>query len=116
MSDPLPAELLAAGEVPQGTEFNYTMALTPAGARLFKNLGADMGLKDHPFNIVRKNGKTYYEVAIPFKALGGKPKRFGFVVFDNNYTNLKSAPYCLDFTDNWSARNGDSKLKTLKFE
>lgn len=116
VSDPMPAELLAAGEVPQGTEFNYTMALTPAGPRLYKNLGADMGLKDHPFNIVRKNGKTYYEVAIPFKALGGKLKRFGFVVFDNNYTNLKSAPYCLDFTDNWSARNGDSKLKTLKFE
>ena len=56
-----------------------------------------------------------YEAAFPFAELGGRPARFGFVVFDNNYVGRKSAPYWLEFSPGIAGGMDASKLKLIQY-
>ena len=49
------------------------------------------------------------------KAVGGKATRFGFVIFNNNWKTMKSAPYHLDFSEGITNGFDDTKLKVLKY-
>jgi hypothetical protein len=105
--------LKEAGKEPK-SEFNYAVALTPQGTRLYK-FGKDSGLKEYPAKVTRNGNTTFYEVSIPWKAIGGKAKRFGFVVFNNNWSTKASAPYYLYFTEGVASGADDTKLKVLDY-
>ena len=102
------------GKIPY-SEFNFGLALTPNGTQLVKFLGKDRGLKNYPAKVTRKGNITFYEVAVPWKAVGGKATRLGFVVFNNNWKTMKSAPYHLDFSEGITNGFDDTKLKVLKY-
>ena len=104
----------AAGGKPV-SEYNFGLALTPHGTMLVKYLGKDRGLKDYPAKVTRTGNTTFYEAAIPWKAIGGKAKRFGFVVTNNDWQTVASAPYHLDFTEGICGGLDDTKLKVLKY-
>lgn len=116
LGHPAPAELNHPTEPVQRSPLNFGAALTSTGPELVKYLGIDPGKKDHPVNVTRRNGRTFYEVCIPFKALGGKPDRFGFVVFDNNYVTKKTAPYWLQFSPGVAGTADPAKLKQLQYQ
>ena len=97
------------------TSFNYGAALTEKGPVIVKYRGKDSGIKDLPINITRQNNITFYEICIPFKDLGGKPDRFGFVIFDNNYPTLRRAPYWLEHSGGIAGGEDESKLKNLLY-
>ena len=98
-------------------EHNYCVALTGKGVEYCKMLGADSGAVKYPARVTRKNGKTLYEIAVPFKAFGGiLPRRFGFVVFDNNYPALKNAPYWLEFSPGVTSHKDASHLRLLDWK
>ena len=97
------------------SEYNYGLALTEKGTRLVKYIGKDSGIKDYPAKVTRTGGVTFYEVAIPWKAIGGRARRFGFVLFDNNWQTMKSAPYYLAFSEGIAGGADDTRLKTLKY-
>ena len=78
--------------------------------------GKESGKKDFPLQITRKNNKTFYEIGIPYKALGGKPNRFGFVIFDNNYSTKRFAPYWLEYCQGVAGGADASKLKQLIYQ
>ena len=106
---------LKADEV-KSSEYNFGLALTEKGVQLMKYLGKDAGLVKYPANVTRKNGITRYEVVIPWSAVGGKAKHFGFVVFDNNSKANKTAPYRLEFSPGVTGSKADSsKLKVLQY-
>jgi hypothetical protein len=104
----------AAGGKPV-SEYNFGLALTAHGAQLVKYLGKTNGLKNYPARVTRKGNETFYEVAIPWNAIGGKAKRFGFVVINNNWKTAGSAPYHLDFSEGICGGFDDTKLKVLKY-
>ena len=97
-----------------GVEFGA--ALTGRGPVLFQFGGKDPGAKSWPVKVTRKNGRTLYEIAIPFRALGGRPKRFGFVIFDNNFKEKAKAPYWLQFSDGIAGGTDPCKLKMLQYQ
>jgi len=112
----LPKEFRSVSDLDPGTVFNFCAALTAKGPEYRKMNGPDAGLKPYPAAITRKNGRTFYEIAVPFKALGGRPKRFGFVVFDNNYPELKIAPYWLEFSPGVTSHKDPSHLRLLEWK
>ena len=97
------------------SEYNFGLALTAHGTQLVKYLGKTNGLKNYPARVTRKGNETFYEVAIPWNAIGGKAKRFGFVVINNNWKTAGSAPYHLDFSEGICGGFDDTKLKVLKY-
>ena len=105
--------LMGTGKEPK-SDFNYAVALTPQGTRLYK-FGKDSGLKEYPAKVTRNGNTTFYEVSIPWKAIGGKAKRFGFVVFNNNWSTKSSAPYYLYFSEGIANGADDTKLKMLDY-
>ena len=111
-----PKEFRSHSDRDSGTVFNYCAALTAKGLEYRKMNGPDAGLKQYPAEITRKNGKTFYEIAVPFKVFGGFPKRFGFVVFDNNYPELKIAPYWLEFSPGVTSHKDPSHLRLLDWK
>ena len=115
MGNPVPHELNHPGEEVRRSLLNFGMALTRNGPELVKFLGKDAGLKNYPVKITRRNNRTFYELSIPFSALGGKPDRFGFVIFDNNYVTKKSSPYRLEFSSGVVGSVDSSKLKQLQY-
>ena len=116
MKDPVPGSVRTPAEKADRTMFNYGIGLTPTGSLLAKFLGSDAGICRFPGLAVRKNNRTYYEVAIPFKALGGRPRRFGFVIFDKNDPAQADPPYHLAFSGGITGAGDDSLLKTLIYE
>ena len=115
--DFLPMEFRPLKDLLLRSQFNYCMALTGKGLQICKLAGRDAGLKKFPAKITRKNGKTLYELAVPFKTFGGKrPVRFGFVVFDNNYRTLARAPYWLEFSPGVTSGKDSSYLKLLNWQ
>ncbi|MBE6392503.1 MAG: hypothetical protein E7044_00380 [Lentisphaerae bacterium] len=96
-------------------EYNFGLALTAHGTQLVKYLGKECGLKTYPARVTRKGNETFYEAAIPWSAIGGKATRFGFVIFNNNWKTMKSAPYHLDFSEGITNGFDDTKLKVLKY-
>ena len=112
---PVPAELNHPTEPVQRSPLNFGAALTSSGPELVKYLGDDRGKKVYPINITRRNNRTFYEICIPFKALGGRPDRFGFVIFDNNYVTKKTAPYMLQFSPGVVGKADPAGLKQLHY-
>ena len=106
--------LAESGKKPQ-SPYNFALALTPQGTRLVKLLGKDSGIKDYPAVVTRNGNTTFYEVAIPWQAINGKARRFGFVVFNNNWATRNSAPYHLDFSEGITNGADDTKLKVLRY-
>ena len=96
------------------SEYNFGLALSPQGPRLMKFLGNDRGLKNYPANVTRSGDTTFYEVAIPWNEVGGRVKRFGFVVFNNDWPTVERAPYYLAFSDGVVGQN-DAKLKVVQY-
>ena len=90
--------------------------MTPQGVQLVKFLGKDRGIKDYPAKVVRQGNTTVYEVAVPWSAVGGRAKRFGFVVFDNNNPAQAEAPYRLELTPGIAGGADSSKLAQLVYE
>ncbi len=90
--------------------------MTPKGIQLVKLLGNDAGIKDYPAKVTRKGSLTCYEVAIPWKAVGGKAKRFGFLVWDNNSPSHASAPYRVELTPGIAGGADSSKLAKVEYE
>ena len=78
--------------------------------------GKDAGIKDYPAKVEREGNTTRYEVAIPWSAVGGKAKRFGFLVFDNNNPAQSSAPYWLELTPGIAGGQDSSKLAKVVYE
>ena len=109
------AGLLAEPGRKARSQFNFGLALTAQGPQLVKYLGSDKGLKDFPAKVTRNGNTTFYEVAVPWQAIGGKAKRFGFVVFDNNWPTAASAPYYLAFSDGIAGGADDTRLKVLDY-
>ena len=105
-----PSALLSDAEPRERSEYSFGLALTPKGPRLVKFHGADAGIKDYPANVTRRDGITRYEVAIPWNAVGGRAKRFSFLVMDNNSPTFASAPYWLEFTPGIAGGADSSKL------
>ena len=77
---------------------NFGIALSAKGPMAANLVDPPKGTGSIRFNVTRKDGQTFYEAAFPFKELGGRPARFGFVIFDNNYVSRKNAPYWLEFS------------------
>ena len=92
------------------SEYNFGLALTAKGVQLVKFLGKDAGIKEYPAKVFRKGNTTVYEVAIPWSAVGGRAKRFGFLVVDNNSPTHASAPYRLEYTPGIAGGADSSKL------
>ena len=113
--DFVPRELRSAAEAGGGVFLTYGIALTPQGPVAAKFAGDDRGVKSLPVNVTRRNGRTFYEAAIPFKELGGRPSRFGFVIFDNNCVSKKSAPYWLEFSSGIAGGQDPGKLKLIQY-
>ena len=113
--DFVPRELRNSAETGGAPLLNYGIALASAGPVAVKFIGDDRGVKSLPVNVVRKNGRTFYEAAIPFRELGGRPSRFGFVIFDNNYVTRKSAPYWLEFSSGIAGGMDPGKLKLIQY-
>ena len=98
------------------SEYNFGLALTPKGTVLVKYGGKDSGIRDYPAKVTRTGNTTFYEAAIPWKAVNGRPLRFGFVVTNNNWPTVKTAPYRLEFCPGVMGRSDDTKLNILKFK
>ena len=99
------------------SHFNYCVALSGSKVYYCKMGAPGAGVKNYPARVTRKNGKTFYEICIPFKVFGSaRPKRFGFVVFDNNYPALKIAPYWLEFSPGVTSHKDSSYLKLLDWK
>lgn len=113
--DAAPSALYYPDPAPR-TTFNYGAGLTSKGSVLVKYRGKNQGKKDFPLNITRKDGITFYEICIPFKELGGKPTRFGFVVFDNNYPTKRFPPYWLEHSGGIAGGEDESQLKHLLYQ
>jgi hypothetical protein len=65
---------------------NYGLALTGKGIRYCKHLGKS-GFRNFPANVTRKDGITFYEVAVPWSDTGitpfaGQSVRFSLVIFN----------------------------------
>ena len=116
LTDYPPSSMLAQSEKKPSSEYNFGLALTSKGVQLVKFLGKDAGVKDDPAKVFRKGNTTLYEVAIPWKAVGGKAKRFGFVVWDNNSPTHASAPYRLEYTPGIAGGIDSSKLAKVIYE
>ena len=112
----VPSELLTVQESKSRELLSFGAALTVRGPVLFQFGGKNPGAKSWPVKVTRKNGRTFYEVAIPFRALGGRPKRFGFVIFDNNSKDKAKAPYWLQFSDGIAGGTDPCKLKMLQYQ
>jgi len=111
-----PSALLSDAEPRAKSEYNFGLALTTKGPQLVKFHGKDAGVKDYPANITRRDGITRYEAAIPWAAVGGKAKRFGFVIFDNNNPTQTSAPYWLELAPGIAGGADSSKLAKVVYE
>ncbi|MBO4491042.1 MAG: hypothetical protein J5944_06755 [Lentisphaeria bacterium] len=114
--DHRPSCLLNDTEPKEVSEFNFGLALTPKGVQVVKLGGKDPGIKDFPASVVREGNTTRYEVAVPWSAVGGKAKRFGFLVWDNNDPVHSSAPYRLEFTPGIAGGADSSKLARVEYE
>ena len=114
-ADAVPKELRNTAEQQPVSPLNFGIALTPRGPIAAKMVGKVPGTGSVKFNVTRKDGKTFYEAAIPFKELGGRPSRFGFVIFDNNYVGKKSAPYWLEFSPGIAGGMDSGKLKLIQY-
>ena len=111
-----PSSMLLSSEKKTNSEYNFGLALTPKGVRLVKFLGKDAGVKDYPAKVSRKDNTTIYEVAIPWNAVGGKARRFGFLIMDNNNPAQAEAPYRLEFSPGIAGCQDSSKLAKLVYE
>ena len=111
-----PSAVLLSAEKKPSSEYNFGLALTPKGPEMIKFSGKNPGIQNFPFSVVRKGGLTRYEVAIPWSAVGGKAKRFGFLVFDNNNPAQATAPYRLELTPGIAGGADSSKLARVKYE
>ena len=112
----VPKELRNTAERQSVSPLNYGIGLTSGGPAAAKLVGNTLETGSVKFNVTRKDGKTFYEAAFPFAELGGRPARFGFVIFDNNYTGRKSAPYWLEFSPGIAGGADDSLLKLVRYE
>ena len=115
LGHPVPAELSQPLPV-QRSPLNFGAALTSSGPELVRFLGKNTGCKDYPVNVTRRNNRTFYEICLPFKVLGGKPDRFGFVIFDNNYVTKPRAPYWLEFSPGVTGSADPARLKQLRYQ
>ena len=111
-----PSTLLSDAEPRESSEYNFGLALTPQGVQLVKFLGKDAGVKDYPAKVVRQGNTTVYEVAVPWSAVGGRAKRFGFLVWDNNNPAQAKAPYRLELTPGIAGGADSSRLAKVKYE
>ena len=115
-ADAVPKELLNTAARQEVSPLNFGIALSAKGPVAAKFIGKNPGTGSISFNVTRKNGQTFYEAAFPFKELGGRPARFGFVIFDNNYVSRKNAPYWLEFSPGISGGADASKLKLIQYK
>ena len=67
-------------------------------------------------NTPRRDGITRYEAAIPWNAVGGRAKRFSFLVMDNNSPTFAGAPYWLEFTPGIAGGADSSKFARVVCE
>ena len=82
--------------------FNAAVSISPNGTQKVCYKGGRNGNADaFKANAVRRNSRTYYEVAIPWTSLSTTLEEqklcFSFVVFDNNSPTMDTAPYWLEF-------------------
>ena len=115
-ADAVPKELLNTAARQEVSPLNFGIALSAKGPVAAKFIGKNPGTGSISFNVTRKNGQTFYEAAFPFKELGGRPARFGFVIFDNNYVGRKNAPYWLEFSPGIAGGADASKLKLIQYK
>ena len=115
-ADAVPKELRNAAEQKIVSPLNFGIALTTNGPAVSNLVGSKIGTGAVKVNVTRKDGQTFYEAAFPFKELGGRPARFGFVIFDNNYVSRKNAPYWLEFSPGISGGADASKLKLIQYK
>ena len=107
---------LTNGETPR-SEYNFALALTSQGPQLVKFGGKDAGPKpDWPAKVTREGDLTRYELAIPWSSLGGRAKRFGFLIWDNNSMSEPRAPYRLEFTPGIANGQNSSLLAEVEYE
>ena len=112
-----PSSILLSSETTASSEYNFGLALTSQGVQMVKYLGKDAGIKtDYPAKVEREGNMTRYEVAIPWSAVGGRAKRFGFLVWDNNNPAQATAPYRLELTPGIAGGADSSKLARIKYE
>ena len=99
---------------------NFGLAETPDGPQCRRFLGSDIGVRPYDCNVTRKDGTTFYEVAIPWRELGTKPKaspiRFSLVVFDKNTEEKPGAHYCLALTPGVARGQDAGEYRLLVFE
>lgn len=114
--DAVPKELLNTAEQLLVSPLNFGIALNAKGPMAANLFAPKKGTGLISFNVTRKNGQTFYEAAFPFKELGGRPARFGFVIFDNNYVGRKTAPYWLEFSPGIAGGSDTSKLKLIQYK
>ena len=115
-ADTVPKELRDPAEKTVNISLNYGIALGVNGPLAANFSGGESGMGTIMYHVTRKDGQTFYEAAFPFAELGGRPARFGFVVFDNNYVGRKSAPYWLEFSPGIAGGMDAGKLKLIQYK
>ena len=115
-ADAVPKELQNTAERQLVSPLNFGIALTAKGPVAANLVDTEKGMGSIRFNVTRKDGQTFYEAVFPFKELGGRPARFGFVIFDNNYVGRKNAPYWLEFSPGIAGGADASKLKLIQYK
>ncbi|MBO4633707.1 MAG: hypothetical protein J5858_17465 [Lentisphaeria bacterium] len=115
-ADTVPKGLQSTAERQLVSPLNFGIALSAKGPMAANLVDPPKGTGSIRFNVTRKDGQTFYEAAFPFKELGGRPARFGFVIFDNNYVSRKNAPYWLEFSPGISGGADASKLKLIQYK
>ena len=99
------------------SEFNFGLALTSQGTQLVKFAGKNAGLKSVGMaKVTREGDLTRYELAVPWSELGGKAKRFGFLIWDINSMSESRAPYRLEFTPGIANGQDSSLLAEVEYE
>ncbi len=115
-----PADFLPLSSTPRSPEKNYGIALTNHGVEIVDYLAPTRGNLPFDAHVSRIQGKTYYEVAIPWKELGttpgdGTPLHMSWVIFDQNQTGASEPPYWLALSPGLAGTEDASLFPLLLF-
>ena len=117
-ADFLPRSLTAFPS--RSPEKNYGVALTSQGTEVVDYLAPTRGNLPFAAHASRRNGKTYYEVAIPWTELGTTPEgplplHMSLVIFDQNKTGDQEPPYWLALSPGLAGSEDASLFPLLLF-
>jgi len=102
-------------------KLNYAIALHEDGQVKIGLLVGEKASAEIRGNVIRQGDNTFYEVAIPWKAIGMTPQpgavlRMGFVIFDGISPTDKEAPYWLSFAQGVAGGQDSAKFAPLVLE